>query len=48
MKPEKKNWLHTLFAYARGEKKWMYLSVVLSVLSVAVGLLPFYCMYRLI
>ena len=48
MKPEKKNWLHTLFAYARGEKKRMYLSVVLSVLSVAVGLLPFYCMYRLI
>ena len=48
MKPDKKNWLHTLFAYARGEKKRMYLSVVLSVLSVAVGLLPFYCMYRLI
>ena len=48
MKPEKKNWLHTLFAYARGEKRRMYLSVVLSVLSVAVGLLPFYCMYRLI
>ena len=48
MKPEKKNWLHTLFAYARGEKKRLYLSVVLSVLSVAVGLLPFYCMYRLI
>lgn len=48
MKPDKKNWLHTLFAYARGEKKRLYLSVVLSVLSVAVGLLPFYCMYRLI
>ena len=48
MKPDKKNWLHTLFAYARGEKKRMYLSVGLSVLSVAVGLLPFYCMYRLI
>ena len=35
---KKKSWMSTLFAYAEGEKKRMYLSVVLSVLSVAAGL----------
>ena len=48
MKTEKKSWMQALFAYAEGEKKRMALSVVLSVLSVAAGLVPFYCMYRLI
>ena len=48
MKNEKKSWLHALFAYAEGEKKRMYLSVVLSVLSVLLGLAPFYCMYRML
>ena len=49
MKPEKKkSWLSALFAYAEGEKKRMILSVILSVASVVMGLLPFYCMYRLI
>ncbi len=40
--------MSTLFAYAEGEKKRMYLSVVLSVLSVAAGLAPFYCMYAML
>ena len=48
MKNEKQNWLTALFAYADGEKKRLAVSVVLSVLSVMLGLLPFYCMYRLI
>ncbi len=48
MKPEKKSWTNSLFAYAEGEKKSMILSVVLSVLSVISGLVPFYCMYELI
>lgn len=48
MKPEKKSWTNSLFAYAEGEKKSMILSVVLSVLSVISGLIPFYCMYELI
>ena len=48
MKTEKKSWLRALFVYAQGEKKRMLLSVVLSVLSVMTGLLPFYCMYRMI
>ena len=32
---KKKSWMNALFAYAEGEKKRMYLSVILSVLSVA-------------
>lgn len=40
--------MNTLFAYAEGEKKKLVLSVVLSVVSVMLGLAPFYCMYRLI
>ena len=47
-KPEKKSWLNALFAYAGGEKKRLTLSVVLSVLSVMLGLVPFYCMYELL
>ena len=48
MKPEKKSWVKALFAYAGGEKKKLALSVVLSVLSVVLGLVPFYCMYAMI
>ena len=48
MKPEKKSWMKSLFAYAEGENKRLVLSVVLSVLSVVLGLVPFYCMYQVI
>ena len=48
MESKKKSWIQLLFAYAEGEKKRMLLSVVLSVLSVMLGLVPFYCMYQLI
>lgn len=48
MKAEKKSFLNSLFAYAGGEKKKMVWSVILSVLSITAGLVPFYCMYRLI
>ena len=48
MKPEKRSWTRALFAYAGGEKKKLVLSVVLSVLSVTLGLVPFYCMYGLL
>ena len=48
MKTEKKSWMKALFAYASGEKKRLALAVVLSVLSVVLGLVPFYCMYRMI
>ncbi len=48
MEAKKKSWMDALFAYAGGEKKRLVLSVVLSVFSVMLGLVPFYCMYRLI
>ena len=48
MKNEKKSFLTSLFAYAGGEKKKMTASIVLSVLSVTAGLVPFCCMYRMI
>ena len=44
----KKSWMQSLFAYAGGEKKRLALSVILSVLSVVLGLAPFYCMYRML
>lgn len=40
--------MKSLFAYAEGEKKKMTASVILSVLSVCAGLVPFYCMYKVI
>lgn len=48
MDNEKKSWLKSLFAYANGEKKKMVISVVLSIISVIAGLVPFYCMYEII
>ena len=48
METKKKSWLKLIFAYADGEKKRMILSVVLSVLSVMLGLVPFYCVYKVI
>lgn len=40
--------MKALFTYAEGEKKKMIISVILSVLSVTLGLVPFYCMYKMI
>ena len=48
MKKEKKSWLKTVFAYAGNEKAKTVISVVLSVVSVAAGLIPFYCAYKVI
>lgn len=48
MQIEKKSFVNALFAYAEGEKKKMVLSVILSVISVMSGLLPFYCMYEVV
>lgn len=48
METKKKSWTKSLFAYADGERKRMFLSVVLSVISVLAGLVPFYCMYEII
>ena len=48
MEEKKKSWTASLFAYAKGEEKQLVLSVILSVVSVMLGLVPFYCMYRLL
>ena len=48
MRSEENSWMRSLFAYADGETKRLTLSVILSVLSVMLGLVPFYCMYRMI
>lgn len=40
--------MKSLFAYAEGQQKKMILSVILSVISVSIGLVPFYCMYEII
>ena len=48
METSRKSWIGALFAYAGGEKRRLAVSVVLSVLSVTLGLVPFVCMYRLL
>ena len=48
MKTQEKSWVQSLFAYAQDQKKKLILSVILSVISVSAGLVPFYCMYRVI
>lgn len=48
METKKSSWTKSLFAYAQGQQQKMILSVILSVISVSVGLIPFYCMYRVI
>lgn len=48
MKEKEKGWFSCLLNYARGEKRKLTASVILSVISVASGLLPYYCIFRLI
>lgn len=46
--PKEKNWTKSLFGYANGHKSKLILSMVMSVASVITGLVPFYCMYKVI
>ena len=46
MKQKKSSWMSALFAYAKNAKGELGLSVVLSVVSILLGLVPFFCMYR--
>ena len=48
MKQKQQSWTQSLFAYAKNAKGELAVSTVLSVLSVLLGLVPFYCMYRII
>lgn len=45
---EKAGWISCLLSYAKGSKGKLVGSVILSVVSVASGLAPYYCMFRLI
>lgn len=44
----KKGWFACLLSYAGGSKKRLIGSVILSVISVASGLVPYYCVFRMI
>ena len=48
MEQTKKGWFSCLLTYARAGKGRLIGSVILSVISVTAGLLPYYCVYRLI
>lgn len=48
MKQKKSSWMSALFAYVKNAKGELGLSVVLSVVSILLGLVPFFCMYRVI
>ena len=45
---KKPSWTSALFAYAKHAKGELGLSVVLSIFSILLGLVPFYCMYQVI
>lgn len=43
-----KKWLNSLLSYAQGSKKELLISMILSVISIVSGLLPYYCLYRVL
>ena len=47
-KKKRKNWFRTLLSYADGREHRMWLSVILSIVSIVSGLIPFYCVYRMV
>lgn len=44
----KQNFLSCLLSYAKESKAKLILSCVLSIISITLGLVPFYCFYRVI
>lgn len=47
-KEKKQSWISVLLGYAEGKKGFLILSICLSVFSIVSGMLPYYCVYRLI
>nr|MCR5638595.1 ABC transporter ATP-binding protein/permease [Lachnospiraceae bacterium] len=43
-----KNWFKTMLSYAEGSGGKLAVSVVLSMLSLTAGIVPFYCVYRML
>lgn len=48
MEKKKENWFSCLMNYAKGCKGQLTMSVLLSVISIVSGLVPYYCVYRMI
>ena len=45
---KKKSWIGTLLQYAKGQKTKFIGSVLLSVVSIMFGLVPYFCLYRIL
>ncbi len=45
---EEKKWFGTLLSYAKGSGKSLGTSVVFSMISLIAGLIPYYCVYRIL
>ncbi|MCR5208917.1 MAG: ABC transporter ATP-binding protein/permease [Lachnospiraceae bacterium] len=45
---DEKGWFKTLLSYAKGSSGRLWLSVIFSVLSLISGLIPYYCVYRIL
>ena len=43
---KKDSWLKVLLGYTEGSGQRLGISVVLSVISIISGLMPYYCIYR--
>lgn len=48
MENKKESWLHTLLGYAGNYRNKFGQSIILSVISVTAGLIPFFCMYQIL
>ena len=48
MKEKKESWIKNLLGYAGRYKNKFSLSIVLSIISITAGILPFFCMYQII
>ena len=42
------NWFKTLLSYAKGSGTKLVISVILSIISLVAGLVPYYCVYKMI
>ncbi|MCR4688680.1 MAG: ABC transporter ATP-binding protein/permease [Saccharofermentans sp.] len=45
---EQKNWFGTLLSYAKGSKGRFILSIVFSIMSLISGIVPYYCIYKML
>ena len=48
MNKKKSNWFISLLGYAKGQKFKFVLSIILSIISITSGLVPYFCVYKII